>query len=781
MTTPFNFYGAEAGNFIEVESGSGTVEVTTVNPRTGTYAYRFYPSGTGTGSAGIRTRDVSGQAANFDVAILGFRGWLRINTGGAPAANYEPIAAVLDQGGSNRYTLNLTSSRTLEIRWDTTFYAAGTAVIPVGEYHLIEWLINCNTNEVIVSVDGTQDISTTIAASATTISATIGKHANVNGQSIDIQWDDVALASGGLPDAGVVRMALPMAAGSAAGWTSGTGVTFAEVNEVPHNSDSTYISASNTEDNTDHTFNVQNASTIGVTGVVRAVKPLAVMRSASTGGSSAVGLRYLVNSSAFELTHLEIPPSYWPYFVVLLTDPSDSQAWTNADFDTIEVGVSANTIGQIQYCTCAYVFVWDAALPSVTLDVSTAGALAALAAQDVASAAATSILAIIDALSAAALSLIAQIDVTTVAATILVGETNVASEAAISTLAQADMTSEAAIAMLVQADVASEAAISATAAIEVASVASLEVSTTSQTNVVTAAAITVLVAQAVTSEAAISLGAQIDVTSTGHVSLSFGESVLTTASVSTSVLIEVSTTASLSLGAVQSVQSVAALQVGASVNVTSAAAITVEVAQSASVFTQAAIAIVTGISVSTQASVSLMAQQGVASAASVVIYIGADVATTAAIELGAVVNVATQGALTRIEVASVTAQGSIVLGASLDVLTSSSIAQTESVSVASQASVSIINVVPTINVLTSASIYVVASVDVLSRASLMTYGYEEYVRAVAHRDMMRAREAYKRSQEAALTGDTARAQQVKNAWAPLRRDHTPVGRDYWDD
>lgn len=351
-----NFCGWESGNGIEAQATAGTFEVQTTVKRTGTYALRCNPVTTGAGYHTLGNSQSQGLHTAFSASNLFVSFYFRYAT--KPAAAYEPIFVAISSTTS--IWLSITSGGVLTLRNSAlTLIATGTAVLVADTWYRIDVNVNDTANTQEVKVDGTVDISSTEATSSSFLLVRFGKVLNTNSQTVDFFYDDACWADDAYPGAGECKIAVPIGAGAAAGWTNGTGTTFAEVDEIPPNT-TDYIQAAATEDNADHTFDMQTAATTGVTGTIGAVKTMVSALTESVAGASTVAHRRLFNSTAFELTALGLTTTYQTLFKVDVTDPSaGGGAITIADFDSIEVGMAANTIAQTQRFTVAYLTIWS--------------------------------------------------------------------------------------------------------------------------------------------------------------------------------------------------------------------------------------------------------------------------------------------------------------------------------------------------------------------------------------------------------------------------------------
>lgn len=366
-----NFTGFETGDAVEgAFGGSGIASVQSTTKRTGTYALRINGTALGTqvGQYNFQGIGSTGLTTSFNLADSYVTFYFRYAT--KPGSGSEEICQFLT-GSSYKLAVRINSSGNLLAYDVTTLLGTGSAVLSADTWYRIEARCQPGTNGAWeVKIDGTSEISGTRtwtnAGNVNVIS--FGKRTNRNSQTIDYYYDDICVDSAAYPGAGEVKMAVPIGAGAAAGWTNGTGTTFAEVDEVPPESDgtdATYIQASATEDNQDHTFNMTAAATLGISDTISAVKPMVYAKTASTSGTSGVALRTVSGGSGFEITALELQTTYALIATIYALDPLDSAAWTTTKFDTVEVGMAANTIAQTQRFTVAYAGVWITPAPVV--------------------------------------------------------------------------------------------------------------------------------------------------------------------------------------------------------------------------------------------------------------------------------------------------------------------------------------------------------------------------------------------------------------------------------
>lgn len=121
--------------------------------------------------------------------------------------------------------------------------------------------------------------------------------------AVDFYFDDIAISDSAYPGAGEVRMLKPNGAGATTQWTTGTGNTYAEVDEVPHDSDTTYIKSDTVGQQSD--FTMEDAATGGIAGTIGVTKSVAIVRKES--GTTFFQLR---TNSRGNTSDLDLTTSY---------------------------------------------------------------------------------------------------------------------------------------------------------------------------------------------------------------------------------------------------------------------------------------------------------------------------------------------------------------------------------------------------------------------------------------------------------------------------------------
>lgn len=357
-----NICGAETGDGAETYNGSlaAGVTVTGTNKRTGSYCYRTNATGSGVAAQPFRGLSSTGVAANWAAATVYSTLHLRVET--LPSADEEECYAIFsdDTGADFSVTLRLTSAGIVKLYKGDLFgtqslVATGTTSLSTGSYYRIDFKMGTGGSAAYeLKINGAAEFSGTTALSTATtwLYCQIGKTINRNGRSVDYYWDDLAWRDDDWVGAGEVRAIRPNGAGTeSTGWASGTGSTYAEVDEVTPDGDSTYLKSIAAGDV--RNFTLEDSSTAGITGTVGVVKFCAITRNEGGAPSGHVRWGKTSISASTSTSTAAFPASYGLIAGI-------SSTWTTtADVDALILGVAQVGTSLAARCTALYAMVWS--------------------------------------------------------------------------------------------------------------------------------------------------------------------------------------------------------------------------------------------------------------------------------------------------------------------------------------------------------------------------------------------------------------------------------------
>lgn len=358
VTTVVNFTGFETGDTVEVGSGVGTQSFSTTTVRTGTYALRTNPTTTGVSWRRVNGLAATGVTSAYNSPTTYYTVYFRYAT--KPAANDEEILAFGGTGAEVKWTLRLDSDGHINAYDNNTALldpGTGTTVLSANTWYLIEVQSGTGASGAYeVKINGTSEFSGTgNLGSPNNGTIFLGKHVNQNGNSVDFFYDDLAIDNTDYPGAGKVFIQKPTGDGTYTAWTGGTTGTYTDVDEVPHDSDTTYIGDS-TSGNAETTA-VQTGTQAGLIGTPKSVKALVVVK--DEGGVSSVKLRFRSNTTdGTDTTAVDPGASYVLLAKIFNTDPATSDTWTIGGIDTLQVGV-VNNASVAARATALYTMVWE--------------------------------------------------------------------------------------------------------------------------------------------------------------------------------------------------------------------------------------------------------------------------------------------------------------------------------------------------------------------------------------------------------------------------------------
>jgi len=354
-----NITGFESGDISEAYTvnGSNLIQGSTV--RTGSYALQTNPTTTNAEYFELRRPASDGNDAMLDVTTLFTRFYFRYAT--KPNSGSEEILAIYNASGSgsNKFDVRIDSDGKLSA-WNqagtTQLGSTGSTVLSSGTWYRIEVKTSTatGTNDAYeIKINGTSELSgagdlTEVANGA----VRLGKVTDQNHQTVDFFYDDVALTQGNYAGHGAVEVMQADGNGNYTAWGAGTTGTYTDVDEIPHDSDTTY-STSSTSGQAE-TVTLESAKSASIGGTINAVKAAAVIR--DEGGSSAIQVRMRSGSTDIDTTSNDPTTSYSLRSLIRSKDPSDGNAWTSSDLDSLEVGVD-NAASVASRVTALFAFV----------------------------------------------------------------------------------------------------------------------------------------------------------------------------------------------------------------------------------------------------------------------------------------------------------------------------------------------------------------------------------------------------------------------------------------
>lgn len=350
--SPINFTGFESGATDTDATSSLTPTITSVDQRTGGYALSFSLAKADAGYWCFGGYGATGQPFPFSLTSLYVR------------AYFFGLSSI----GSDETIMYLRNNSAVagEIRWGSdgplAFYdfggnlvATGVTTLNAGQWYLIESHWNEVAQTLEVRVDGSVelDVSGADLGSSAFTQACFGRDV-ANGSAVDFFYDDILIDAGYWPGPGRIKAMVPDGTASIGDFTVGTGSTFAEVDEIPSDSDATYIR--NDKFSSTARFDLKSTSIAGISGTVHSVKSWARVREDVAATTAAKTMIRSGATDASNASALDGTTSYADISQVVNADPADSLPWTLADLDSLQAGVIEGAVARIR-CSTVTVFV----------------------------------------------------------------------------------------------------------------------------------------------------------------------------------------------------------------------------------------------------------------------------------------------------------------------------------------------------------------------------------------------------------------------------------------
>lgn len=357
-----NISGFETGNTLEAQSSFGTVSVQSTTKRTGSYALKSNPTAT-TGGVDMRGLSASGFSADLDASTV--YSSVSFYYVGNPSVD-QNVLGYINSASVNLARLILTTSGQIQAQyWNgadaATSVGSAVSLTPNTWYTLELAAINTTT-------PGSSTVEWRLNG---VVQATLGS-LTIRSANRDIDWvrlgagaavtsetyyDDFAISNSAYPGIGRVHVLKPRAAGNNTAWT-GTNV---DVDEVPHDSDTTYIShsAGGAE-----SYLLDTAASVGIGGDIKVVKSVGIVR--DEGGASSMALfigAFGIGAERFN-SYLDHGATYVTTARLDETYPSGSAAWTTTNLDNTVIGLNATAVAV--RATALYAMVWSTGIVPIS-------------------------------------------------------------------------------------------------------------------------------------------------------------------------------------------------------------------------------------------------------------------------------------------------------------------------------------------------------------------------------------------------------------------------------
>lgn len=356
-----NFTGAELGAALEAAVAGSNATIDSTVKRTGGYSYKFAPTAGQTSNITLQKMGADGVGTTFNQASLYATIYLYVET--APASA-RAIAIIRASGANYQVEVDLDSGPALTLFYYNNLGVKTAIGSASSNLSLNTWYrITLIATALATGGSSTAELKLngTSVASATALTI-LGTPANCNvillGAPVDtvactVYMDDICVDSAADPGAGQI---FRMDADGNGNYTAWTGA-YTDVDEVPHDSDTTYITSATSGDA--ETVTLESGAAAGLVGTPLSIKSCGVVR--DEGGVSAIQIRLRSASTDDDTTSAQIGAAYSAtnaLYKIYNTDPATGLAWVASALDSLEVGVD-NAASVAVRCTALYVTVWE--------------------------------------------------------------------------------------------------------------------------------------------------------------------------------------------------------------------------------------------------------------------------------------------------------------------------------------------------------------------------------------------------------------------------------------
>lgn len=356
--TPQNITGFETGNApattTEFNFVGTTQSIQSTTVIDGNFSLQTNPATSAVGYVSMAFSGNNGQPTSFNVADLYFGFYWRVGT--LPSSGSEEFVATR-RSGAEQMTLRVNSSGNILMFQNsdlvTTPVWTSTATVSTGTNYFIRMRVQTSTTgaysfdiydmatcTLIENQAGTANFGTQNSEGIR-----LGKVNNRNSQTVNFYYDNLIWDDASLPACGgLVRNMKPDADGGTQNFTSGTGATFAEVDDtLPSDGDTTYVM--NTAAATVGNFNLESSASAGISGTIRMAKAWSWCRENSTVTSSRFLRMISGGTTTDNSTGFNGTTAYAEQHKTYAVDPDTTAAWTTSGLDAVQVGIrEANAV-----------------------------------------------------------------------------------------------------------------------------------------------------------------------------------------------------------------------------------------------------------------------------------------------------------------------------------------------------------------------------------------------------------------------------------------------------
>lgn len=341
-----NFCGWEAGDAVEAISATGTYAVQATIKRSGDYAYRNYPTALSDSHHAFTQHAADG---GFGALASPWYATAHIYVATLPSANGSTVFRC-GTGVAYAVEVHLDTNGNIYL-YNATAPSAVAATLLTGTWYRIDITVVQN-GTCRLQVDKGAEVTLAGADAAPSYFYCGTRTVSV---TYDVYYDDICIDDAALPEAGRVFRLDANGNGTYTAWTG----VYTDVDDIPHDSDTTYLS--NAVNLDAETVTLESGAAAGLVGTPKSVKSCAVVR--DEGGASAIQVRLRSATTDDDTANNDPGATYMLRAKIYNTDPATGAAWLAAALDSLEVGVENNAAVAVR-CTAAFVIVWAVAAPS---------------------------------------------------------------------------------------------------------------------------------------------------------------------------------------------------------------------------------------------------------------------------------------------------------------------------------------------------------------------------------------------------------------------------------
>lgn len=253
--------------------------------------------------------------------------------------------------------LRIKANGTVAVYRGTTLLGTGTKVLTTGKWYRFDWCMNKTGGTFLLKIDGSTDVSgsyTPLSYSYSSLGVGVD-YPRAGHESLLIYYDDIVISMDMFleSDPYIYRLD-PDGAGSGRFWPGTPANSYADVDEVPNDGDTSYWYSNANSGSRYATLESCDSAGIPANVSLLAIRGLWSVRSIGP----AAGLYYnFSNGTTVDSSDVVYPPAVYTGYERIRVLSFDGLEWTRATLDALQAGVAITQLGTGDYLRASAIHV----------------------------------------------------------------------------------------------------------------------------------------------------------------------------------------------------------------------------------------------------------------------------------------------------------------------------------------------------------------------------------------------------------------------------------------